>query len=363
MKILLLNYEFPPLGGGASPVSFEIARGLATLGHEIDVVTMGYKGLPALEEKDGMRIHRIPCIRSKVEICHPWELLSYIISGWFFLRRHLKKNRYDVCHCHFIIPTGPLAWWVKRRFGLEYIITSHGSDVLGHNNRFRLLYPLLKWPWGLIVRGASLVVSPSSYLSDRIGELEPSSRRQVIPNGIEAGKFPPMKKQNYILCVTRLFYNKGVQDLLEAVKGRDLGGWHVKIVGDGPHRDALHELHRELRLGKNVEFSGWVDNTSDRMKELYGHARIFVSTSYFESFGLTVLEALSAGCYPILSDIPGHRYIIGDDRHFFTKGDPVSLRERLQTAMKSRALKHAVDIRPFLWENVIKAYEKALGGR
>jgi len=51
-KILILNYEFPPLGGGASPVSYEIAKGYAKLGHKVSVVTMHYKGLPAEEEKD-----------------------------------------------------------------------------------------------------------------------------------------------------------------------------------------------------------------------------------------------------------------------------------------------------------------------
>ena len=59
-RILMLNYEFPPLGGGASPVSYEIAKGYAKLGHKVDVVTMGFKGLPSEEKKEGMRIFRVP---------------------------------------------------------------------------------------------------------------------------------------------------------------------------------------------------------------------------------------------------------------------------------------------------------------
>ncbi len=45
LNILILNYEFPPLGGGASPVSYEIAKGYVGLGHEVSVVTMSYPGL------------------------------------------------------------------------------------------------------------------------------------------------------------------------------------------------------------------------------------------------------------------------------------------------------------------------------
>jgi len=76
MKILMLNYEFLPLGGGASPVSYEIAKGYAKLGHKVDVVTMGYKNLLNFEIKEGINIYRVKCLRSKKEICHPWEQLK-----------------------------------------------------------------------------------------------------------------------------------------------------------------------------------------------------------------------------------------------------------------------------------------------
>lgn len=56
MKILYLNYEFPPLGGGGSPVSYEIARGYARRGHTVDVVTMGFRDLPSREEVEGISI-------------------------------------------------------------------------------------------------------------------------------------------------------------------------------------------------------------------------------------------------------------------------------------------------------------------
>ena len=111
------------------------------MGHKVDVVTMGFKGLLEYEVRDGINIHRVKCLREKKEICHPWEQLSYLISAKRFLRKHLRENRYDVCHCHFIIPTGILALWLKKKFGLEYIITAHGSDVPGYNtDRFKFLH-------------------------------------------------------------------------------------------------------------------------------------------------------------------------------------------------------------------------------
>src|SRR3989344_9247543 len=166
MRILMLNYEFPPLGGGASPVSYEIAKGYVKLGHKVDVVTMGFKGLPNFEIKDGIKIYRVKCLRSKKEICYPHEMLTYIISAKLFLKNHLKNNKYDINHTHFIIPTGIVSLWAKKFFGLPYIITSHGSDVLGYNKRFNKVYPFISGKWKKIIQEAKLVVSPSKFLQD-----------------------------------------------------------------------------------------------------------------------------------------------------------------------------------------------------
>ena len=193
LKILMLNYEFPPLGGGASPVSYEIAKGYVKLGHEVDVVTMGYSELPENEIKDGINIYRVKCMRKKKEICQPWEQLSYINSAKKFLRVHMKTHSYDINHTHFIIPTGVLALWMKKKYGLSYIVTSHGSDVLGYNNKraFKYLYPLLKGKWKKIIKEAKFVTTPSQFLQGKIKEITNYGNFIVIYNGIDEGKFKP----------------------------------------------------------------------------------------------------------------------------------------------------------------------------
>lgn len=185
MRILMLNYEFPPLGGGASPVSYEIAKGYVTLEHKVDVVTMGYKGLPKFEIVEGINVYRVPCIRSKKEICHPHEMLSYVFSAKLFLRKHMKTHKYDINHTHFIIPTGLVSLWLKKKYDLKYIITSHGSDVLGYNKRFNKLYPLLKRPWKKIIKEAKVVVTPSKFLQGEIKKITNEGKFAVIPNGID----------------------------------------------------------------------------------------------------------------------------------------------------------------------------------
>ncbi len=145
MKILLLNYEFPPLGGGASPVSYEIAKRFVNTGHNFDAVTMGFRGLPPFEIKDGINIYHVKCWRSKKEISHPREQLTYIISAVRFLKTHLRQNSYDINHTHFIIPTGIISLWLKKQHNLPYIISSRGSDVPGFNtDRFVFLHKFTK---------------------------------------------------------------------------------------------------------------------------------------------------------------------------------------------------------------------------
>jgi glycosyltransferase involved in cell wall biosynthesis len=71
---------------------------------------------------------------------------------------------------------------------------------------------------------------------------------------------------------------------------------------------------------------------------------------------LTVLEAISAGCYPLVSDIGGHRYIIDDDRFFFQKENVEDLRQKLKYLIKHKINDFKIDIKRFSWSNVIKDY-------
>jgi len=228
-RILVLNYEFPPLGGGASPVSYEIADRLSQTGDfDIDVVTMGYKDLPKYEEiNKNFRIHRVKCWRSKKEICYPWEQATYLVSGWFKCKELLKNNKYDICHTHFIIPTGILALRLKKKFNLPYIITAHGSDVPGFNtDRFQLLHkftgPILR----AVSSSAKKIISPSNYLKDLIETniLEKIKEKTVvIPNGIDVDKFTPQAKKKWIFSSGRLLQRKGFQYLIKAVSEKDIG--------------------------------------------------------------------------------------------------------------------------------------------
>ena len=362
----MLNYEFPPLGGGASPVSYETAKGYVKLGHEVSVVTMSFRGLPEFEIKEGIKIYRIPCLRSNKEICRPWEQYTYIISAKRFLREHLKTNSYDINHTHFIIPTGVISLWLKKKYNLPYIITSHGSDVPGYNpDRFILLHKFTKPMIKKILKNAKVVTSPSKYLADLIKNQIGDYTIKVIPNGIYPNKFQPKKKKRIILSTGRLLPRKGFQYLIEAVRDKNCG--HVvHIAGDGPMMNELKEMAKKSKT--KIVFHGWMNNNSKEYKHLLGTACIYVLASEKENASIALLEAMSAGCAVITTNVSGCPETVGDVGLVVEPKNENEIREIIGKLIKNPALikkkgKLAREriLKEYNWDNLIKEYLEVLG--
>lgn len=368
MKILVLNYEFPPLGGGAAPVSKDISLQLSKKGHDVTVVTMGYHDLPAYEEIQGIKVYRLKCLRSRKSSCKPWEQYSYLLAVRRFMRKHMLTQHYDVCHTHFVIPTGEAAKWVERKYRIPYIITAHGSDVEGHNQKttMKIMHRILRVGWRKIVNESYAVVSPSKYLMELMRHNYLCDKYAYIPNGIEWDKWHkfdrPECKQNKILIMGRLQKFKNVQMILHALNLVDLGDWQVEILGDGPYRQELEELSSVLGLSDKVRFRGWIDNGTEEQIMFVKEASLYISASQFENCPMSVIETAAAGCYPLLSDIPAHRELIAEDACFFKLEDIQGLAEKIQRIVTGRKqnMENRADILRFDWRNIIQQYEELL---
>jgi glycosyltransferase involved in cell wall biosynthesis len=340
-RLLVLNYEWPPLGGGASPVSKELAVRLAQSGeYDIDVVTMRYRGLPAYEEFGAhLRVHRVWSLRSKKEICHPWEQLTYLVSGYLKARALHKAKPYDICHTHFIIPTGVIARALKRRYGLPYIITSHGSDVLGYNTRFTRLYPYLVGAWRRIIDEAKTITTPSRFLAEEIVKVHPpaASKITVIPNGIDTGAYETGPKEKIILSAGRLLRTKGFQHLIQAVSSEDIG-YEVHIAGDGPLREELERLAKESKT--KIVFHGWLDNKGEEYRWLLRRASVFVLASEKENASMALLEAMASGCAIVTTTGTGTAETVGEAGLLVPFGDSDRLRDALSRLAADESLMH-----------------------
>jgi glycosyltransferase involved in cell wall biosynthesis len=368
MKILVLNYEYPPLGGGAAPVSRDLSTQLAHRGHDVTVVTMGYQDLPAYEEAQKVKVYRLKCLRSKKNSCMPWEQYTYLFAVRRFMKEHMKTHVYDVCHTHFVIPTGEAALWVAGKFGLPYVITAHGSDVEGHNHKkyMKIMHKLLRYSWRKIVNCSEGVIAPSVYLQNLMKAGYAKGKYIFIPNGLDTAKYSQFaerrNKEKNILLMGRLQRHKNVQTILRAIARIDLSGWMVDVLGDGPYRKELEKLVSELGLVDCVKFYGWIDNGSIEQLYYLKRASVYITASYFENCPMAVIETIAAGCYPLLSDIPAHRQLVPEDEYYFEADDVQGLAHKLLTVISKADEISAdrIDISKYDWERVISQYEEVL---
>ena len=340
MRILMLNYEFPPLGAGGATSSFNLARNVVRLGHHVDVVTMGYHGVPRRELLDGVHVYRVPSLRSRKEVCHTHEMMTYVASGALQAAWLARRHAYDVCNAHFIFPTGPIAYGVRRVSGLPYILTARGSDVPGHNpNRFRFDHQMLGPVWRGLVRDADAVAAVSEHLKSRIQAHARDVDVEVIPNGCsplgldDGTELPPARASGVrrngtlrLLSVSRLHEFKGVQYLLEATERVPMDV-EVNIVGDGPYRATLEA--QAARGRTPVRFWGWLDRGNPELKRLYQTSSIFVFPSEREGSPTVIQEAMSAGMAVIAADSAGTPEVVGDAGILVGPKDPVGIANAL----------------------------------
>lgn len=361
MRILVLNYEYPPLGGGGAPVCRELCRRFAQRGHTVDVVTMGFCGLPPLEEADGVRVLRVPALRRRQATCETHEMISYVVSALPRVIARLRSEAYDVIHAHFAIPTGLLACLATRIVRVPYAITIHGSDIPGFNpDRFtyehRVTRPLLR----RVFRRAAWLSASSDFLRKlavaNVGDFEFT----YLPNGIDVSRFEARPKKRNILMTGRLLPRKGFQHVLTALKEVETD-FEIHIAGDGPMRDQLKALAKTMR--PRVVFHGWLDHDSPELKELYETAAIFCLTSERENASISLLEAMLAGAAVVTSNGSGCLETIGDSGLAVPPANTHALQEILLGLMASETRRNELGARArqrvidrFDWDKITSGY-------
>ena len=143
MKILMLNYEFPPIGGGAAKANLCLLRQYAGRDDlKVDMLTSAPKsGFKSEKFSENITIHKVGIHKKHLHFWRRTEVIEWLIKAGFHYRRMLRKNNYDLAHAFFGFPTGWLCYRNASR--LPYIISLRGSDVPGQHARFQLEYKIL----------------------------------------------------------------------------------------------------------------------------------------------------------------------------------------------------------------------------
>ncbi len=312
--ILIVNSEYPPIGGGAGNASAYLARHLAQLGRRVTVLTARFSGLPHDEEKDGVRVVRLPALRSREDRSGTLEQISFLISAALLGLPWVLRLRPQAVLAFFGAPSGVAVWFWSLFLSLPYIVSLRGGDVPGFRpydfaRQHRLLSPLLRLVW----RRARAVVANSQGLRSLGAAFEPEVPIAVIPNGVDFDHFHSTQREwqpARLLFVGRVVYQKGLDVLLEALGGLSEHSWSLTVVGDGPRRAELLAQATRLGIAERITFAGWKSGAD--LAAAYAAANLFTYASRHEGMPNALLEAMASGLPAVATRIAGNEELVAD---------------------------------------------------
>jgi glycosyltransferase involved in cell wall biosynthesis len=337
MRVLLLNYEFPPVGGGAGHATANIASGLVRMGIDAEVLTSRIDGEEDGDVVEGVPVHRVNSWRVDVHDCGLRGAYTYLMGAAPKLRQLQAERPYDIEHYFFSLPTGLLSLLPRTGTPAPYVVSLRGSDVPGYdpfNAKVERLHKVLKPLNRRIWRRAGKVVALSEALAETARETAPELDIEVIPNGIDTSRFSPPEERPAenrvrLITVARLLERKGIQTILEACAKPTLLPVELDIIGTGSYEPELRQMVDEMGLEDQVHFLGFVPN--EELPSHYRRSDVFVLPSETESFGLVFAEAMSCGLPIAASNVGGIPETVRDgvDGLLCPPGQPLALRENI----------------------------------
>lgn len=406
-RIAMISEHASPLavlggadGGGQNVYVGQLARHLAALGYEVDIFTRrDSEALPATAEwAQGVRIIHVTAgpprfVRKEELLPHMEELTSNVLC-------HMRQRRrgYDIAHANFWM-SGLVAADVKRALGLPFVITFHAlgrvrracQQCADHfpDERFAIE--------DRIVAEADHVIAECPQEEEdliRHYDADPA-RITVVPGGFDPAELWPINKARaratlglppdgpVILQLGRMVPRKGVDNVIRAfsrvVHRHDIPARLLVVGGETREPDpvATPELGRLMAIARDEGVEGRVLFVGQRGREVlkfyYSAADVFVTTPWYEPFGITPVEAMACGTPVIGANVGGIKFTVrdGEAGYLVPPDDPDALAERiahlhrqprLANVLRKRAIRRANDL--FTWrrvaEGVASLYESVL---
>jgi glycosyltransferase involved in cell wall biosynthesis len=366
MRVLMLNYEFPPLGGGASNANYYMFKEFAKWGKKrikIDLVTSSAKN--EFEEErfaPNINIYKLDVGKKKMQYWTMSEIFKWTRKAHRFSKGLIKKNKYDLCHCWFGWPGGIIGY--RSRQELPYVVALRGSDVPGFNPRLKNLDPVLFKPISKKVwKNASAVIPNSEGLRKLAGK---TLKREftVIYNGIDTEQFKPPETKEFsdkvqLVSTGRLIERKGFDHLIDALKGLD--DFELTLIGEGNLEDELKEQAKKNKV--RVSFPGRIEH--EDIPGYLQEADIFVLPSLNEGMSNSLLEAMACGLPVLVTDVGGSKELVKDNGFVVKKGSVKALKDALlkydRKIIKKQGKQSRKIAEDMSWERVCEKYFEIYG--
>lgn len=376
MRILIINYEYPPVGGGGGVICRDIAEELVKMGHEITVITSQYNGLNDEEMVEGVNIIRVPVwMRKDLSVATIISMLSYVPSCILKANKLLRQKQFDVINTHFAIPSGPAGQYISTKHKIPNILTIHGGDLfdpsksLSPHKTFGLKQTVRR-----MLHKADDVVAQSSDTKRNAQDFYHINRDiKIIPLGIKQNVYPAKKKSELGLpedklilsTIGRLLKRKDYPETLQIINRlKDQIPVQLLIMGEGPEEENIRAKINELNLQDSVTLLGRV-NDEEKFQYL-SVSDIYVSTAIHEGFGIVFLEAMECGLPVVCYNRGGQADFLQDGKTGFLieLGDVESFSLKLGELLKHRDLREKISefnkdyVKKFYIANITREYEE-----
>lgn len=346
---------FPPTRGGVEEHTGRLVEQLVAAGIDVEVLTASRDVTETtVERRPGLLIRRFPAWRTAHLSLSPKLLWAGLRVG----------RGADLVHVHSYHASTGFAMLGRR--GTPLIFTPHYHGT-GHSRLAVILHKGYRFVGTALFKAARAVICVSSAEKTLLARDFPDieDRVSVIPNGVDTqsvlAAVPFADEAPTVLSLGRLEPYKGVAELLRAMPLVDASAQLV-VIGEGSQRIELEELAAELGVGSRVRFLGAVDTGT--VHRWLRTARVLVSLSGREAFGMAPLEAACAGAKVVLSDIPAYREIT--DEYLggvgtLVSGAPAETAAAVNAALQDASLTQtAVPDWSFIAAETIRAYSQVL---
>lgn len=307
----------------------QVGRELACLGHDVTVYCRTYF-TPPMATHNGMRIRRLPTIRTKHLETAVHTLLSTLDA---------MASDCDIVHYHCLGPA--LFSFLPRLVGKKTVVTIQGLDWQ-RAKWGALAARILRWGEyaAVTLPHASMVVSRTlqNYYLDRY-------RRDTIyvPNGGVPSRRDGCSRlarwnllpDDYILFLGRLSPEKNCHLLIDAFE-KIQTGMKLVLAGGSSHTDTYIESLRN-HASDRIRFLPWVSGSD--LDELLANAALFVLPSELEGLSLALLDAMASGVCVLASDIPENREAVEGAGFTFQRGNRQDLARMLDLLVREPALR------------------------
>ena len=245
-----------------------------------------------------------------------YKVVNYLKSFFIPFKISKRLGEQDIIHQHQLLGSW-IAILLKIILKIPLLVRT-GYDMylfsIHEGKKFYIKF-LYKQLTKLSLRASNIytITSNSDALFLKKSMNIDSNKLRIRPNFIEEKIFKKFEKReaNKVLSVGRLEDQKNYTFLINSFKS--MHSWQVDIVGSGSKRKELEEI--ASRNDIRVNFLGNLEYKD--LELLYQNYRFFISTSKYEGNPKTVLEAMSFGCVPILSNIPNHTEIVNNNFNGF----------------------------------------------